>query len=532
MSSEPDSTSDDGPDSDAPAAPDQAARIVVVQAEELQAKASPEAFAPNGRDHVEARLPWIPVGALLWVSPGGRSVTFVVKTTFTWAGAARDASGKAIARLADEQEPLRHPREGAGAEPGERQHASDWAPAKKGADVLIVGHARSAQPVTQIRGHLAAAGVFRPFLAVASAPAQRLPLTKPYVRGSDGSPTDPLGPIEAPGHDGAVYPEDFDFSRYNEASPLQRAASIEPDLTIELAGVLGDGERTVIELPGLVPLVTLDGIEGYEEVECPLVLVCDTVWIDVDRELVALTWRAAIPVDDDGSELDRVVLSLWDFREPIDFEARRTALMRGSFGFTLRPLDDPEAHGAINDEEDGELTMARYATWEAEAPSPRIPIEQFAIVSAELAEWPDKKHDTYRRAGLDEHRWSVEERAWLELMGKRAMDGDTGVAERYSELYASAQASFVTEAELSQTLDEYAEIHASVNAAEDVSRVFAAYKITLAQWLRMELRWRERARDDAALDAEIQRRIAEAKPIVLPDEKEPAIEAEETVAGG
>jgi len=283
--------------------------------------------------------------------------------------------------------------------------------------------------------------------------------------------------------------DDFDFGRYDAAPPEQRAAAIEPDHVLALGGVAPSGARRLVRLPGLVPLVTLDGPDGGEDV--PLLLACDTLLVDVDGERATTSWRGSIPTDADGGELERVVVSLWDFRVPIDFEARRSALMRGLIGFAVRPGDPPGAEAARDEAETREIEAARWATWGADAPEPRITLERYAAVAAELAERPDDRSVILSRAGVTEERWAVEERAWVEAMGDGAMDGDTRTAERFAELYAAAEDALAT---------------------DDPSLVFAAYRISLPAWLRMARRWQDRASRDPGLAAELERLIASATP--------------------
>lgn len=460
-------------------------------------------------------LVWVPLGVLAWAEPLPQ-LTIIVKISFTWSGEFPTNSDPVLhARVAMDQEPLSRaiPNENVGAAAYELYYPSDFVPRKRDTDILLVGHTRSPTPSPRIEGHLAVAGIWRPFVAAAGAPATAIPLTTAYLQSEDGSPAQPLGPVAAPGNPELSSGEDLDDARYNAAAPVQRARVIPPDATIVLAGLSHDGQRRMVQLPGISPMVTFDAPFRRDS---PVDLVCDTLWIDADREIAVLVWRGVIEAPNHGRDIERIVLSLSRSGEELDPEARRSSLMRGLFGFAVREDDPPGAHQPLDEDEEELLTMERYGTWEADAPPPRRSLEQYAAISAELAEWPQDRGETLARHDFDEDSWAVEERGWLETMARAAMDGDAGLAERYGDLFVEAQDALSTPAEQTQTLAEYAEIHAAMDAVPDPDVVLTERKLTLAQWLRMERRWSRAAAADPAVAEELARRVAPAAPLVAP----------------
>ena len=446
-------------------------RILVVQAE-----------AAPGVQH-----PWIPVGMVRWRETAPMA-SIIVKLTLSWRGEPAP-DGTVRARLCPSQEPLtiEEPSLHAGAGEDERFYPSDFVPRKGRRDVMVVGHARAEARAREIAVGFAAAGVSRTLGLSADEPRTAIPLTLAHL----GAGAAALGPRAALRDFPDDHGEEFDFSVYNAADETQRSDEIAPDGVIELDGLTQGGGKRRVLLPGIAPIVTVD---SPFEPDVALDAICDTLWIDCDREIVVLVWRGAIRCHDRGRGVKRIVLSL-----AAGGEERMSALMRGRFGFTVRAGEAPEAWEPQDEGEKAELEQARYGTWIADAPRSRLSLAAYAQISAELAERPKERAATLARHGLDEDAFTVEERGWLELLGKQALDGNAELAESFSNLFVAAQDDLAGEAEKQQTLDHYLPIHHGMTAAEDPEAALAAHELTLSQWLRMQRRWARRAESDAAI---------------------------------
>ena len=465
-------------------------RLVVVQPED----------APGQRR-------WLPVGVLPWRT-ARRHLAIALKATFTWAPASDELRPEVVtARLAAQQEPLT-PGAPSGlpvAGPDELAYPSDFVPKKAAPDVLVVGHAVAATPVQRVQGVIAVAGLRRVFVASAAAPARAIPLSRAYRRAAA-----PLGPPLGPPRQVAFDPEHshddaFDYGAYNAAAALQRPRAIPPDATIELVGLTPDARRRVVALPGLAPVVTVDA-RGWRERSVEM--VCDTLWLDVDREIAVVVWRGSVEVNGDGGEVERITASLEHAERPRTPAARASAMQRGGFGFALCRGDAPERVAAEDEDERTRLQMARYATWGADAPEPRLTLAEYAGIAAELAEWPDARGKTLARHELDEDAWTIEERAWLEKMGNAALEGDATLPEAYSRDFVEAQDALATDAERAQTLAEYAEVKAVMDEADDPTAALGALELTLPRWLRMDRRWTAAAERDPPVARDLEARLA------------------------
>lgn len=84
-------------------------------------------------------------------------------------------------------------------------------------------------------------------------------------------------------------PDDFDF-RFNQVAPPDQvtATYLRGNEPLKLSGLLAIGDVET-HLPGLAVLVRVERAQRLESSLRPLRL--DTVWIDTDRQTVALTWR-------------------------------------------------------------------------------------------------------------------------------------------------------------------------------------------------------------------------------------------------
>ncbi|AGP42295.1 DUF2169 family type VI secretion system accessory protein [Sorangium cellulosum] len=101
-------------------------------------------------------------------------------------------------------------------------------------------------------------------------------------------------------------PEDIDFSCFNHAPQDQQIKELRDDARIALENLHAEHPRLVTSLPGVRPRAVLERAKGAPQ---PLTLRCDTLWIDTDRSVCTLTWRAQVPIEH-PQERGRVLFEL------------------------------------------------------------------------------------------------------------------------------------------------------------------------------------------------------------------------------
>jgi hypothetical protein len=265
-----------------------------------------------------------PVLPLPWeAKPGQRMLTVVVKATFRLV-----PGGEAV--LADAQDPLGGDQPWQGDARAALFRPTDWVPFKPRADVLLAGHAHAPRraPVEALVARLACGGVDKSVRVIGDrapggrpAPFVTMPLRDDRAALSAENPLGTTAPPNLePASPGAwptfgplhpqcdarrrrvddagfqwAYrlagpaPEGFDFEFFNAAPAEQRLARIPPGTALRLENL--HPEHAVLEtrLPDARPRALLDRRE--------LELVADTLWIDADRGLAAISWRGAQAVD-------------------------------------------------------------------------------------------------------------------------------------------------------------------------------------------------------------------------------------------
>jgi hypothetical protein len=224
----------------------------------------------------------LPVGVVRWTGPEPWA-TVVVKASFTLTGQ--------VAWLAPEQAPLTGDRPSL-LTPEELSLASDFAPYKPRADVLLVGAAHAGDMVWAIPAAFAVGALRRELFAVASAPSMAIPLSEVYLR--SGPAPDAavvrVGP-RSPRSLGRAALAGVDWSFYNAAPPEQQVEALAVDTVIELSGLLRGAPLCRVALPGMRPRVHLVDQAGRNRIVGPVALRCDTLVIDTDTATCSLTWR-------------------------------------------------------------------------------------------------------------------------------------------------------------------------------------------------------------------------------------------------
>ncbi|MFO0758400.1 MAG: DUF2169 domain-containing protein [Byssovorax sp.] len=477
----------------------------------------------------------VPVGVLRFAGPNP-ALGVVVKVTLTYAEDAPEEQ-VVVARLAEQQEPLsvNRFRKGPNGE-DELAYASDFIPFKPLADVLLLGHAHGAPrpssvapdgaPTTVVEVSFEIEGeLSRAVDVVSQGWVEQIPLRPPYLRNAADAtlPAPPVGPIAAehilsplPWH-----PPDFDYQAYNAATPEQRIGEIPRDAKILLSGLSPRVPRRTVVLPGLAPRVIcdLEGSEKLAEVE----LFCDTLIVDADRERMMLLFRGEIPTASLAArEVGTLVVALLPEGDPDAIDAALRALPHGRFFFARSPVDFEEGAPPVPDDAPA-LTMARYATWAApQGPEPTIPIERYAQISAELAEQREPRGQTLARHDLDEDRWTLEERAWVEAIAGGGAEGPGSLAAEYGQLFMDAQDRLADPAEERRTLADFARISVAMER-RDAVKVLADEKLTLSAFMRLDRRMGVLTSRDEDAAAELDRLLDEErdKPFEPDPDEEP-----------
>jgi uncharacterized protein YjbI with pentapeptide repeats len=169
------------------------------------------------------------------------------------------------------------------------------------------------------------------------------------------------------------YPRDFDWAYFNTAPPDQQMDGfLHGDEALVVDNVHAAIPRFECRLPGLRARVFLyEEVRAGEELrEIPLKL--DTLWVDMDAELIVLVWRGNVPV---RSEKLLELLHFFVVTEPlaeppVDEEGIRfklyETLERRAQEEELELEDEPEAEELDEAEDEEEVEAAGAETGDAE----------------------------------------------------------------------------------------------------------------------------------------------------------------------
>lgn len=413
-----------------------------------------------------------PVGVLFWSCNGGM-LTVITKITWTWM---EDGSLKP----AEEQLPLRAP--------------EDFIPGKVGTDVLLSGAAYAhGAPADRLAAEIRGPGFERKFLVVAATPASELPLGSSGLYEPDGlNALDGVGAL--PHDDIPELPRHADMAelaRYNVASPAQRATRLRPLDEIELFGLTPAGRET-IALPVLKPWV----LAFRARINQASAMVLDTMQIDTTSRQVVTTYRSRFDAKKYTPPVEWLGLELNDSGGRPNWDAFSPELSRGRF-FYASQRDHLDTAPRPDTGEQEHLDGIRMSSMGTErAPEPRLTLEKYAVLSAELAEKREPREEVLERNGFDEQTWLVEERGWLERMGDAAMAGDGTLAARYGELYEEAMDKNAVPAEQEWSFHDYLGVLADLEIEENPLEYLEKRGLTMPAWMRIARRWSDECKTD------------------------------------
>ncbi len=250
-----------------------------------------------------ASLCSLPFGLIPWTG-AEPMLSVVVKATFSLA-----ADGEAT--LAAEQEPLRIDEPDPLSDAAGLRYASDFAPQKARADVLVVGHAHAPSRVNTIPIRMTFDVLDKHFVARSAEATTRIPLVPRHLRTNEATNASPMavgprsawspdrmafGGAELGTHGAPLRPlgPNFDFQFFNSAPIDQQVGVLRPNGVMTLDGLMPGGTRRHAWLPGHRPRVFHFGGGGPGERGAEIPLACDTLWIDTDRAICVLVWRGIL----------------------------------------------------------------------------------------------------------------------------------------------------------------------------------------------------------------------------------------------
>lgn len=223
-------------------------------------------------------------------------------------------------------------------------------------------------------------------------------------------------------------PREIDAAYFNAATADQQVDAIRPDERLVLENLHPDYTRLVTNLAPVTPEAVVERA-GQPVEAAPF--VCDTMWIDTDRGVCALSWRARIILDSPDAP-GRVVVRLAEAR---GVAAPATFVERPVVAATVA-----EAAAAAP------VARAPSAT-EPAAPSPPSPspapapdpwsIERCAQIAASCALRPADTAAILLAQGLSEEAWDAFEHHWSQALREDAAQGETTRLAAYDRAYVA-----------------------------------------------------------------------------------------------
>lgn len=199
----------------------------------------------------------------------------------------------------------------------------------------------------------------------------------------------------------------------------------EPDAVFELSGLLPGGHPRRLTLPGHDVLVIAEASAKYD-----VSMEIDTVHIDTDRGRVALTWRGQVPEDIFARSSVRLLVCLGHVEEVPEVDDIYRNLPRGIFE---RAAASPNTDVGALPRTDVELNVARQMTFDR-TPDPMLSLDEYTDLVAEIAARPSHRGEVLARRGMDTTDWMLEERAWMEAVGKALQRGDLEAVDAYNKM--------------------------------------------------------------------------------------------------
>lgn len=486
------------------------------------------------------QLPFL-AGVLFWHGEGEDMVTVIVRATTSLHASSEDGPKFLEPRpwVIAQQAPPEQRIQGSTA----MRRPFDFVPSKDKCDVMLTGHVDVGQSAMAASGlpfrapdgarqsvhasfMLRAPGASANFTVTTTTPG-RTALLPPHVSiGGEGvAEIGPRSPRVDPVAEGFFFPPGFDYGVFSLANPRLCSDDVGPGAEITLEGM--GPEPLLVKLPKRFPHAMIDWTRSPFPSDAGLFL--DTVHIDLDAEVVDLTWRGfTIAGPNPRRAIDRVVLGFLGDHELVKSTDPRqkyhqllSELPRGKFfhAWEISDVQDGKEPPPVPEEE---LEMARYeALGSIESPQPTLDLREHAMVSAELLEvrmTPGlttaaldermARAEILEKYDLDEFSWSIEERAHADRLASVPTDTEENLHVEYSRHFLAAQERLAPPSETLPTPKDYATISARLQVQQPRDVLHDA-KLSLGAWMRIDRKYQDRMAADDALAAEVEKWMEE-----------------------
>jgi hypothetical protein len=306
---------------------------------------------------------------------------------------------------------------------------------------------------------------------------------------------------------------------FTDRSFLRDRASLKLDRDLETfqlapprrrAELFGEGATIGWDIDGthgpVGPLdFTVGALVHFKDEDVTFVeMICDSVYIDVERREIELVWRGLYLDPTWGAEVERILIGAL----PVGLEEDQQAELLGGglprAVFTLAATnDDIKACVAPPPLREEEIAMARLSSWENGPGAPVLSADEFALISSEISSGP--KAEVLGAHGFDEIAWGLEEWAQGERVANESAElpDDLGDEAGGGDIEVKPAR---TRARPHKRLDiaDYARISAHLEV-RDPARVLAEAKLSVGELLDIEETMSEAMETNEGLAAEFDR---------------------------
>lgn len=393
----------------------------------------------------------------------------------------------------------------------------DFVPMKELVDVILVGHVavgRSAPPNQPFRAtaKLRLAGVETAFELSADRPG-RVPLARPHLKLVQSDDESDVGARNV--YDGAdrgfMHRAKFPWEKAQAGHPLLAREEVPEGarVTLELTTPKSQDIELAFdfELPAVTPQILIDPSQAGRD-EFDVAMRLDTIVVDADTSAVELIWRGMFETHTGVGDVNRMTLGWATEQSMMDPERAWPSILRelphGEFHFAWF-FRDAAAGVAPPPLSAKELKVERMRTSTYPlAPEPRIEIEELAKLQARLAERAEPRAETLKRFNLDEERFAIEQRAWMERIGEEARltGGRPPLDRKYTMALRRSRETSTSAEEIARSLPHYVAMSTRMKGGER-ARVLRDERMSLSEWLR----WDGRVARQAAKDPDVARKL-------------------------
>lgn len=409
----------------------------------------------------------------------------------------------------------------------DRPLPDELVPHRPSTDVVVVGNVTLAEPAEGDPVERSAAvcidGLDVSFVMRAER-AGAVPLRAPWLTAfGSGEVRIGAAPTPDPMELGPLFPEGFDFSVFQAATPSMRLDEISCPTTIGLFGLDPQHDEVVIELPSLLPHILVDWAEPDRPIQ-EVPLIPDTVVVDLDASTVSVVWRGNVEAARGLRDLDRLLVG---FAETADWRERGFGIVlrelsRGTFSRVWDRSDVVEgvAPPRLTREE---LEMARHEAMGYPLGSQAtLTLEEHARIAAELLDAPIDSHVSksssqhatggnvgraavLERHGLDEFAWGLEERSLAERLAT-IPPSEGSIHQAWAAAMEAALAAKARPEEDAVIARDYADLRVQLERGAPAPALEAA-RLSLGSWLRIDRKWQRKMDEDPVVRAEIETRM-------------------------